>query len=489
MTQDAERPTKLARVNGIKVAFRVQGEGPPLVLVMGYRLSSAAWPAKFVEMLAAEFTVITLDNRGTGQSDKPVTGYALANVARDVAGVLDEIGVERAYVLGYSMGGAIAQEFVRQFPHRVAGLILCATMCGGPRATYADASVVRVMRDLDGFSPEQIARRIWEVTYAPGYIRQHREQAEDQMRRETALPTPLHAADLQFQDFAEFDGSKALSQIKCPTLVLTGDLDQLIRPQNSEMLAQLIPGAKLVIIPGGGHRVLWEAVEKCTDLISGFLSSIRNPANAKAVDHHRGVPATTPMLASATKLLTAWPLALARAGYESVTVGRQSMLINSSRFGDGKPIVILAPLLVGSDLMLLPLTMWLKAIGYRPIAVPLLANQPNDASVSRAVGRITERVGRKAILITHAFSTTLALRTAEMNIDRISDVIVLEASLAAGSNGVRTHFISSAGLFFCSLAQVPTLLRSIAIELIETPGRAERSSIDAPAILLADGEH
>ena len=88
------------------------------------------------------------------------------------------------------------------------------------------------------------------------------------MRREIALPTPLHAADLQFQAFAEFDGSKALPQIRCPTLVMTGDLDRLIRPENSRTLARLIPGAKLRVIPGGGHRVLWEAVEECTDLIT-----------------------------------------------------------------------------------------------------------------------------------------------------------------------------------------------------------------------------
>lgn len=85
------------------------------------------------------------------------------------------------------------------------------------------------------------------------------------MRRETALPTPLHAGDLQFQAFAEFDGSRALSQIRCPTLVLTGDLDRLVRPENSRMLAQLIPSAKLAVIRGGGHRVLREAVEECTD--------------------------------------------------------------------------------------------------------------------------------------------------------------------------------------------------------------------------------
>ena len=187
---------------------------------------ASAWPAKLVEALAKNFTVITFDNRGTWTKQQAAHRLRSRQYGARRRGLLDEIGIESTYVvLGYSMGGAIAQEFTRQYAHRVAGLILCATMCGGPRATYAEASLVRVMRDLDGLSAEQIARRIWEVTYTPGYLRENRGLAEDQMRRETALPTPLHAADLQFQAFAEFDSSKALSQIRCPTLVLTGDLD------------------------------------------------------------------------------------------------------------------------------------------------------------------------------------------------------------------------------------------------------------------------
>src|ERR1700748_3538586 len=192
-------------------------------------------------------------------------------MARDVCGLLDDLGFAQVHMLGYSMGGAIAQEFVRQFPARVKGLILCATMAGGPSATYAEPPVVHVMRDLDGLTPEQAARRIWSVTYAPGYLDKHRALAEEQMKREIALPTPLHAADLQFQAFAEFDGSRRLAGIKQPTLVLTGDLDQLISPQNSLKIAKLIPGARLTVVPGGGHRVLWEATDECVSHIAGFL--------------------------------------------------------------------------------------------------------------------------------------------------------------------------------------------------------------------------
>lgn len=267
--------TRFARVNGVNIAYCLQGDGPPLVLVVGYRLSSAAWPAAFIDALARQFTVITLDNRGTGQSDKPVEGYDIANMARDVAGLLDELNIRRTHILGYSMGDAIAQEFARQFPDSVSSLVLCATMCGGPRAIYAPPSVVRVMRELDGLKPDEIARQIWKVTYSPEYLEKHRDLAEDQMRREISAPTPLHAADLQFQAFAEFDCSKALPNIQAPTLVLTGEFDQLISPRNSKIIAGLIPGAKLIIIPGCGHGVMWEAPchFKCRNLVTHLFEN------------------------------------------------------------------------------------------------------------------------------------------------------------------------------------------------------------------------
>ena len=149
-----------ADVNGIRIAYGVRGSGPPLVLIMGYRLSSLAWPLDFIDALAKQFTVVFFDNRGTGTSDKPTVGYEISNMARDVCGLLDHLEIASANILGYSMGGAIAQEFVRQFPDRVLGLVLCATMCGGPRAVYAPPSVVRVMRELDGLNPEQIDEEI-----------------------------------------------------------------------------------------------------------------------------------------------------------------------------------------------------------------------------------------------------------------------------------------------------------------------------------------
>jgi pimeloyl-ACP methyl ester carboxylesterase len=484
--------TRVAWVNGINLGYRVQGEGPPLVLIMGYRLNSGAWPEAFVIALAREFTVITLDNRGTGLSDKPVEGYAIANMARDVRGLLDELRISRVHMLGYSMGGAIAQEFVRQFPERVSSLILCATMCGGPRAVYAKSSVLSVMRDLDGLSPEEGARWISKVTYSPGYLKRYPEIAEAQIRREVALPTPLHAADLQFQAFAEFDGSKALSSIPCPTLVLTGDLDELISPQNSRMMAKLVPGAKLVIIPGCGHRVIWEATDECVLLITGFIATAHGERTVapSSGDRVSSAPDMFDFFNSSLELFAQWPFAVARAGLDAMGLARQAMVTGSaSRFGDGKPI-ILVPNYLGTDLALLPLAIWLKALGYRPTTAGLLLNLQDsivEQTLAQLIGDITDRVGRKAVLVAHSTGTPLVLRLAGEHRERVSDIVLLGAPHRSTTEGIRIHFISSGWSMLYTMMELPRLLGNIGIELIAASKRTE-SNVALQINSLVEGE-
>lgn len=264
-----------ALINGINIAHEVIGSGPPLLLIMGYRLNSRAWPIEFIDALAERFTLILFDNRGTGQSAKPNSGYALSNLAKDACGLLDHLEIPRTHVLGYSMGGAVAQELACRHPERIQRLVLCATLCGGPRSVYAGPAVIAVMRELVGLTPHEAARRIATVTYAPPYLEKYRERVERQMLREIADPTPLHAADLQFQAFVDFDASDALAGIQAPTLVMTGDQDRLIPPHNSKLLAELIPNVRLVVLPGLAHRAIWEATESCASLVASFLDEAR----------------------------------------------------------------------------------------------------------------------------------------------------------------------------------------------------------------------
>ena len=303
------------------------------------------------------------------------------------------------------MGGAIAQEFVRQFPDRVLRLVLCATMCGGPRATYASPSVVRVMRELDGLTPEEIARRIWRVTYSPAYLENHRKLAEDQMRREIAAPTPLHAADLQYQAFAEFDCSEALSKVEAPTLVLTGDLDELMSPQNSRLIAGLIPGARLIVIPGCGHRLMWEATDECVGLVTEFLTGVSERAAtvwSLSVPQNGQTSAVADFinfLAPAVELLASWPWMLAGAGVDTMTIARQSIYFGGgAQFGDGKPVVLVPEL--GSNLFFLLLSDWLKVLGYRAVIAG-----SGDRSITELIRATAQRIGRKAVLVAPASGT------------------------------------------------------------------------------------
>jgi pimeloyl-ACP methyl ester carboxylesterase len=463
-----------ADINGIKLAFGVLGSGPPLVLIMGYRLPSLAWPLDFIEALAEQFTVVLFDNRGTGASDKPTIGYEISNMARDVSGLLDHLEIARANVLGYSMGGAIAQEFVRQFPERVLGLVLCATMCGGPRATYAPPSVGRVMRELDGLTPEEIARQIWSVTYSPGYLENHRELAENQMRREIAAPTPLHAADLQYQAFAEFDCSKSLPGIQAPTLVLTGDLDRLVAPQNSKFIAGLIPSARLIVIPGCGHRMMWEATDECVAFVTEFLTGVhdgrRDTAAAPVAQANQDTVADfVSFFTPAVEFFTTWPWMLAGAGADTMTVARQSVYFGGRpRFGDGKPIILVPQL--DSDLPFQLLSNWLKALGYRPLTASLSAKF-NDQSLDDLIRGTTQRIERKAVLVTSASGMQLASAIAGAHSDRVSDVVVLNASHHPDvPQGIRAHFVSSGWSLFPALGALLQVLRDIPIELIEAQG-------------------
>lgn len=259
------------QVGAVKLHYVCRGKGAPLVLVMGYRLNLDAWPTRFVDSLASRFSVVLIDNRGTGRSDKPVEGYALANMARDVLAVATALKLDRFHLLGYSMGGAIAQECALLAPERVDRLVLAATFPGRSNGVVPARPVIAAMREAADGTPEDHARRMWPFTYSPSYLHAHRDDTERQMHREIAHPTPLHAADLQLQAIVDFDSYDRLPQITAPTLVLTGSADALVPPQNAAILARRIPNARLQVLDGPGHRVFWEAPEETADLVTEHL--------------------------------------------------------------------------------------------------------------------------------------------------------------------------------------------------------------------------
>jgi pimeloyl-ACP methyl ester carboxylesterase len=303
------------------------------------------------------------------------------------------------------------------------------------------------------------------------------------MRREIAAPTPLHAADLQYQAFAEFDCSKALPDVKAPTLVLTGDLDQLVSPQNSKFIASLIPGASLIVIPGCGHRMMWEATDECVGFVTEFLTSVSegrrdNLALPVSQDGHGALAEFLSFLTPAVEFFANWPWTLAGIGVDTMTIARQSIYFGGkARFGDGKPIVLIPDF--SSNLPFLLLSNWLKVLGYRPVTTGLSVNV-DDQSRTDLIRAITQRVGRKAVLVTPASGVQLASAMAEAHKDCVSDIVVLNASHHPDMpSGIRSHFISSGRSLLLAMATLPHVLRNIRIELIEASSPADaQQSID-----------
>jgi pimeloyl-ACP methyl ester carboxylesterase len=265
-------PMAFVTSNGITLHYDTIGVGPAVCLINGYRLSADAWPRSFINQLAERLTVITFDNRGTGRSDKPTTGYEFANLAKDVVELLDTLRRPHVHLLGFSMGGAIAQEVAIRYPDRVDHLILFGTFCGGVWAEPASYSVFKRLLVSENQTPEEAARQAWPVTYSHEYLAAHADAVERQMRREMEHPTPTYVAERQMEALRKFDSYRDLPRIQAPTLVATGAHDELVKPRNSEILASRIPNARREMLADLGHRAIWEAPEEIADLVGDFLT-------------------------------------------------------------------------------------------------------------------------------------------------------------------------------------------------------------------------
>ena len=232
------------------IYFETLGDArnPPLLLVMGLAVSSKAWD-RLPELMSRRFQVLVFDNRGTGRSGRRGFAYRMRDLADDAAAVLEAAGVPSAHVFGISMGGMIAQELALRHPERVRSLALGATIASFRKGHRAPLRSVwdLIALNLGYTAPERLARLLvsadWDARNPDGALKW--------IRR--AEPAGFRIALAQFLAVARHHTLSRLSQIRAPTLVLTGDADRLVPMRNSEVLAQAIPRARLVVLHGAGH--------------------------------------------------------------------------------------------------------------------------------------------------------------------------------------------------------------------------------------------
>jgi 3-oxoadipate enol-lactonase len=258
---------------GAKLYWDEQGSGEPLLLIMGLSYPSYMWH-RSRPVLAKSYRAIAFDNRGVGQSDVPPGVYSIALMAADAAAVLDAAKLESAHVFGVSMGGMIAQEFALQHPSRVRSLILGCTAAGGPHAVQAEPAALQTLMRRD-LTPEQSKEAIIPFIYDSGTPRERID--EDMAIRMKWYPTAQGYAG-QLQGIFGWEAYSRISQITVPTLVLHGETDRLVPPANSRLIAERIPGSKLVLIPHASHIFETDQPGAAHHAILEFLGAHRNRA-------------------------------------------------------------------------------------------------------------------------------------------------------------------------------------------------------------------
>lgn len=250
----------------ISIHYDQQGSGSDLVLLHGLGNSMSVWDAH-VEALAAHHRVLRLDLRGFGASDKPPGPYSTDMFACDLRNVLDGLAIERAHVLGISMGGVIAQRFALDFGQRLRSLILVSTS-----SEVGEKSVAAWQRLADrierrGFDPATAdATR----AFAPEFAATHPEVVAEFGRLNSDNDPVAYAAAARA--VADYRWTAELAGVDVPTLILQGLEDRMTPPGGSVKMSRVLPRCRLLMIPGVGHNLPIEKPEVFVQAVLGFTA-------------------------------------------------------------------------------------------------------------------------------------------------------------------------------------------------------------------------
>jgi pimeloyl-ACP methyl ester carboxylesterase len=252
----------------MKLAYDVEGSGEPLLMVQGLGYGRTGWgPAP--SLFAQRFKVVRFDNRGFGGSEITPGPYTTARLAGDALSLLDTLGIERAHVLGISLGGMIAQELVLAAPERVHKLVLCSTTPGGPQSAPMPEKTVALIGRQPQLDPREAMHLFVENAVSPdppaGLM-------DEIVAYRTANPPDGAGWYAQASAGATHDALARLGEIRVPTLVVHGTADNVVDARNAPLIADAIPRARLELFEGVGHLLPWERPKEFVALVEEFLA-------------------------------------------------------------------------------------------------------------------------------------------------------------------------------------------------------------------------
>lgn len=257
-------------IKDASIDYDVVGEGYPALLISGLGFGRWSW-FKQVPELSKHFRTISFDLRNVGHLDEDQGAYSVANLAAHAAALLDHLEIERAHILGTSLGGFVAQELALQRPDLVDRLVLISTSYGGSESEPMSMSTLGRMLGWGATDRQDAVSRGLEVAVAKDYPDSHPEEFGRMVGWRIADSPPLSEYNKQLVAGARFDASRSMEEIEAPALVLHGSEDRVIPTSNAASLAERLPDAKLRVLENAGHLVFVERSEETNQEILAFL--------------------------------------------------------------------------------------------------------------------------------------------------------------------------------------------------------------------------
>ncbi len=244
------------------------GSGPPLLLLHGLMMTSEMFEQPVLEHFASRHRVIVPDLRGHGRSRGLPPPYTAAQLASDLARLLDNLGIASAVVLGYSHGGAIAQQLVLDYPGRCDRLVLACTYAFNMATTreWLEGHLMLPMVRVLGM------RRLANLGISHSNLRRLDQERANRLAR------PMEDQDLSLmliavKELMAFDSRERLAENACPTLIVAGSNDQAVPIHHARMLHDGISGSQLVIIDGADHALIWTHPAELLRAVDEFLDT------------------------------------------------------------------------------------------------------------------------------------------------------------------------------------------------------------------------
>jgi 3-oxoadipate enol-lactonase len=255
-----------ANVQGINLYYEVHGSGYPLILIRGLGSNADHWYCQ-VPAFSSHYSVVVFDNR----SDIPDAPFTISKMAEDTVLLMDVLGIAKADILGISMGGMIAQAIALKYGQRVNGLILACTHCGGVHAVQPAPDIIKDLSESLFAGTQEAAQKAIRCLFSDRTIQQTPDVVQRYGEVSKRFPPAAQVLIHQLKAIQGHDTWRDLVNIQNPTLVLVGKEDVLIPPENSKILAERIPNARLRVIERGGHQFLIEQPDAFNNAVLEFL--------------------------------------------------------------------------------------------------------------------------------------------------------------------------------------------------------------------------